>query len=65
MTTHRDLERLDREQRLATLKFVADRDGPDSPLCVALATQHEWLLNRANGVSLRRPLPNRKIEQHG
>ena len=54
--TNREFERLDRNERLATLRFVQDRDGPDSPLYVALATQHEWLVNRTNGVSLRRPL---------
>ena len=56
MTTRREIEAQTREERLATLRFVQDRDGIDPPLYVALATQHEWLLNRANKVSLRRPL---------
>ena len=56
MTTRREFEAQTREERLATLRFVQDRDGIDPPLYVALATQHEWLLNRANKVSLRRPL---------
>jgi len=56
MTTHREFEAQTRKERLATLRFVQDRDGIDPPLYVALATQHEWLLNRANKVSLRRPL---------
>jgi hypothetical protein len=53
--TNREFERLDRSERLATLKFVADRDGYDSPLYVSLACQ--WLLNKSNGVPLsRRPI---------
>jgi hypothetical protein len=54
--TNREFERLDREERLAALKWVADRDGVDSPLYASLSAQHEWLLNTANGVLLRRPL---------
>jgi hypothetical protein len=46
MTTHKEFEAMNREQRLATLKFVADRDGVDSPLYTSLAAQHTWLLSR-------------------
>jgi len=48
MTTHKEFERQNREQRLATLKFVADRDGIDSPLYHSLAAQHQYLLYRVN-----------------
>jgi hypothetical protein len=54
--TNREFERLDRVQRLATLKFVADRDGIDSPLYTALAAQHQWLLGRDSGGGPRRPI---------
>jgi hypothetical protein len=50
---NRDFERLDREQRLATLKFVQEREGTDSPLYCALAAQHEFLLGRAYGIGRR------------
>jgi hypothetical protein len=56
MTTHREFERMSREERLAALKFLADRDGIDSPLYTSLAAQHEWLLDRSNGVTQRRRL---------
>jgi len=42
-------ERLDRDQRLAALKFVADRDGADSQLYHSLAAQHQYLLSRFSG----------------
>jgi hypothetical protein len=51
--TNREFEALDREQRLATLKFVQDRDGVDSPLYCAPAAQHEFLLGRAYGIGRR------------
>ena len=46
--TNREFERLDRNERLATLRFVQDRDGLDSPLYCTLGAQHQYLLNRAN-----------------
>jgi hypothetical protein len=42
--TNQEFERLDRQERLATLKFVADRDGLDSQLYQSLAAQHQFLL---------------------
>jgi hypothetical protein len=47
--THKEFERLSREDRLATLRFVQDRDGIDSPLYHSLANQHQHLLNKTNG----------------
>jgi hypothetical protein len=54
--TNRDFGRLNREERLATLKFIADHDGIDSPFYYSLACQHEFLLNASNGIEAwRRP----------
>jgi len=48
--SHDEFEKLDREERLAILRFVQDRDGPNSPLYIALAAQHTWLLNQAGAL---------------
>jgi hypothetical protein len=53
--TNREFESMSREERLATLRFVQDRDGIDSPLYTALAAQHQWLLGRDSGGAPRRP----------
>ena len=55
LMTPQEFERLDRERRLAILKFVADRDGIDSQLYRSLAVHHEYLLERANGHARYRP----------
>jgi hypothetical protein len=51
--TNHEFSELDREQRLATLKFVADRDGVESEIYVRLAKQHRMLLLESSGVPLR------------
>jgi hypothetical protein len=52
----RDFTNLNREEQLAALKFLADRDGVDSPLYYSLACQHEFLCNKDNGIEAwRRP----------
>jgi hypothetical protein len=51
--TNKEFERLDREERLATLKFTADVHGIDSDLYCRLAKPHRRLLIEASGIPLR------------
>jgi hypothetical protein len=45
----KEFSRLDRDERLAALRFVADRDGVESMLYRRLAATHQQLLRTANG----------------
>jgi hypothetical protein len=51
--TNQEFAELDREQRLATLKFVADRDGVESETYVRLANQHRKILIERGNLPLR------------
>ena len=49
-------ERLDRDARLAVLRETQHHSGIESDEYIKLARLHEWLLNRRNDVTLRRPV---------
>jgi hypothetical protein len=51
--TNQEFAELDREQRLATLKYLADRDGIESETYVRLAKLHRKVLLESSGVPLR------------
>jgi hypothetical protein len=52
----RDFANLDREARLNILREVAHHSGIESLEYLQLARAHEYALNKANNVTLRRPI---------